>query len=133
MKAYRRLITTILCVALVLSMAVMAVAATSQNFFTLSNGYGYTIRGNGYINGRTGTSTLSVSASSTSPSISESELSSHTSVDVYGVDGKYKGSGYGITGTTYSSASYTAKTDVSYIDCFYMHMNVIYGDYTLCS
>lgn len=127
----RRMFATILCLALVLSMSVVAFAATSKTFFSKQNGYGYTIRGSGKINGATGTSTLNLTASTTNLSIAEKDLVSYATIAIYDANGNLAGYGTGSKGTTYATVSLSATTNLTKIQCSYTSNGTSYGTYDL--
>lgn len=132
MKVTKRVFAMVLCVALILSLATVAFAATtSRVFFTTSNGYGYTIRGTGKIDGTAGTSYLTAWSSSSTPSISVSDLYSKAGIEVYSSGGYLEGKGWGTVGTDYATVTLTASGNVSQIRCAYQHMSKEYGWYTL--
>lgn len=132
MKVTKRVFAMVLCVALILSLATVAFAATtSRVFFTTSNGYGYTIRGTGKIDGTAGTSYLTAWSSSSTPSIKVSDLTSQAYVAIWDSSGGQVGSGWGSYGTDYAEVRLYAKNNVTKIRCEYEHMGKYYGPYTL--
>lgn len=126
----RRILAILVCLVLVVSMAVVASAATSKTFFT-KKADGYQCVGTGSIDGTKGTATLSATALPMQQIIPGIDCQSEVTVVAYRSNGQKIGSATSI-GDVEAVVTYTNNsTAISKTECTFVFNGYDLGGYTL--
>ncbi len=129
MKMSRRIVSLAVCVVMLLSLSVVAFAASSRTFF-VGTYNGYTCTGKGSIDGTTGTATFTASVNEDLPHVPSEDCSCTVWVLAHDSNGQLLGASTS-NGTIYAKATYIASATIYDTYCTFEFMGSDLGGYIL--
>ena len=127
MKMSRRILTVVVCLALIFSLASPVFAATTRTFFT-KTAAGFSCTGSGTVSDWSATAVLN--AVSLSKAVPPEYATCETWVMAYDSEGNYIGAST-TSGNLRASATYISATEIDFTYCSFEFTNIDLGGYLL--